>query len=156
MKVEPASGMIRLVQLLTLCALILACGSTPGSTSAVRGIVEKSPHAIAMSAFGSPLLSGKVTLLSTDARRVLLSVSLVKILPVLVERQPKSQNWFNFEDTTLFKEVGAYLWFMAAFFVLTLMARREVRNAAIPAPRRKPPPGPWDHVLRRGRARGRG
>lgn len=109
-----------------------------------------------MSAFGSPLLSGKVTLLSTDARRVLLSVSLVKILPVLVERQPEPQNWFDFEDTTLFKEVGAYLWFMAAFFVLTLMARREVRNAAIPAPRRKPPPGPWDHVFRRGRARGRG
>jgi hypothetical protein len=158
MKVDTVSGMTRLVHILAFAAILLAGGTllaAPGSASAVRGIDEKSPHIIAVSQFGSPLLPGKVTLLSTDARRVLLSISSAKILPVLVERKPEPKSWLSavagkFEDNALFEEVAPYLWFVAAFFVLTLMARREVRNAAIPAPRPKRPPGPWSHRPRQG------
>lgn len=142
MKRETASVMIRLVHMAALAAVLLGFGAAPGLASAVRGIDEKAPHAIAVSAFGSPLLPGKVTLLSTDARRVLLSVSSAKILPVLVERKPEATNWFDFQGTSLFKEVAPYLWFVAALLVLTLMARREVRNAANPGPRPRRRSGP--------------
>ena len=125
-----------------LAAVLLGFGAVPGLASAVRGIDEKAPHAIAVSAFGSPLLPGKVTLLSTDARRVLLSVSSAKILPVLVERKPEATNWFDFQGTSLFKEVAPYLWFVAALLVLTMIARREVRNAANPGPRPRRRSGP--------------
>jgi hypothetical protein len=139
--------------MLVFAAILIAGNVAPGSATAVRGIDEKSPHAIAVSAFGSPLLPGKVTLLSTDARRVLLSVSSVKILPVLVERKPEPQSWFSgvankFKDNRLFKEVAPYLWFVIAFFILTLFARREVRDAAIPAPRPRRRSGPWDKLPR--------
>jgi hypothetical protein len=140
-------------------AVMIAGGAltaAPGHASATRGIVDKSPHIVAVSAFGSPLLPGKVTLMSTNSRRLLLSVSSVKILPVLLERKPEPKNWFSLEDNvlfqgnTLFKVVAPYLWFVAALFVLTLMARREVRQAAIPAPRPRSPAGPWGRAPRRG------
>lgn len=140
-----------------LATILIAGITATASATAVRGIHEKSPHMIAVSAFGSPLLPGKVTLLSTDARRVLLSVSSVKILPVLLERTPEPESWFSalssrFEDNRLFREVAPYLWFVAAFFILTLLGRREVRQAAIPAPRPRRwagrPTGPWDKLPR--------
>lgn len=146
--------------MIVIAAVMIVGGAvlaTPGHALATRGIVDKSPHILAVSAFGSPLLPGKVTLLSMDSRRLLLSVSSAKILPVLLERNPEPENWFSFEDNalfqdnTLFKVVAPYLWFVAALFVLTLMARREVRNAAIPAPRPRPPAGPWGRPPRRGR-----
>jgi len=101
---------------------------------------RKIAHAIAVSAFGSALLPGKVTLLNTDARRVLLSVSLVKILPVLLERTREPESWLSavsnkFRDNRLFKEVAPYLWFVVALLILTLLSGRELRHAAIPAPR---------------------
>lgn len=140
--------------MLALGAVLGAFGAAPGSASAIRGIDEMAPHAIAVAAFGSPLLPGKVTLLSTDSRRLLLSVSSVKILPVLLERPAQGDGG---TPTTLFKEVAPYLWFVAAFFVLTLMARREVRQAAIPAVRRKQRPvDPWVRHKRRGRDPRRG
>ena len=146
MKWETASGMVRLVHIVALAAVLFGFGAAPVSASAGMGIDKKAPHAIAVSAFGSPLLPRKVNLLSMDSRRVLLSISSVKILPVLVEGKPVPVNWFDFEDTTLFEEVAPYLWFVAALLVLTLVAQREVRNAAIPAPRPKPPAGPWNRL----------
>lgn len=150
MKLKTVSAMKwhRLVHIFALGAILVGFGAGPGSASVTSGIHQKAPHKIAVAAFGSPLLPGKVTLLSTDSRRLLLSVSSVKILPVLLER--------NEETTTLFKVVAPYLWFVAALFILTLMARREVRQAAIPAIRRKPAENPWVRQKRRNLRQGRG
>jgi hypothetical protein len=143
--------MMRPFGILTITAMLFAAGSLlapPGLASVTRGIDRTAPHIVAVSAYGSPLLPGKVTLLGAGSRRILMSIASAKILPLQLEPEPRAR--FSFGDNALLAEVAPYLPFVLALFILTLFARREVRRAAIPAPRPKPPPGPWTRGARRG------
>lgn len=125
------NGFLRMLTAMALAATLVS----PAGASVSDGIQSKMPHVIAVKAFGAPLVPAAATISPDDPRRLLFTISSVKILSITTGPGPASG--VASKPWPVLREMLPYAPVLLALLVLSLLARRGVRRAAIPPPPRR-------------------